>query len=234
METPTLPSTVREDALVWTLRGPLLEMISTRAPRCREAVAESRGTSSLSMPLERAEATVAWGFRQWVYSSSKARLRAPSGSHASCQKLVDAPPPTRTEVIERYRGRRRWSELQWVPHSTVVARGSSMKAPWRELHTQRGQDEPAAECSLCRSFTCRLQALVLNLQHPNAQPAVLLRLAHSVLCYETLGAGNLVRGSPEEGMTDSVQSRQHARGQFHSTHCVGRKGVEDGVDQPKT
>jgi hypothetical protein len=84
-------------------------------PRFRKAVVERRGTSYRSRPLEKTEAIVASGFKQWVNSSGMAKCKAPSGSQASRQKLADAPSPTRTVVIDRYRGRRWRRELQCGP-----------------------------------------------------------------------------------------------------------------------
>jgi hypothetical protein len=75
------------------------------------------------------------------------------------------------------------------------------------------------------------QAGVLNGDGADAQPPFVFRAADAIPSDEALGATGFIRARPEEGATQPVQSGDHARGEFKSSHGKGWQSVEHSVEE---
>jgi type IV secretory pathway VirB10-like protein len=80
------------------------------------------------------------------------------------------------------------------------------------------------------------QAGVLNGDGADAKPTFVLWAADAIPGDEALGTIGFIRGRPEEGATQPVQSGEHARGQLKGSHGKSWQSVEHSVeqDQPPT
>jgi hypothetical protein len=75
------------------------------------------------------------------------------------------------------------------------------------------------------------ETCVLNAQSAHDKAALVLGAAHTVPGNEVFGTRSALLRVPEKGMMEGVQGFDHRRQQHESSHRMGRKRVQKGIDE---
>jgi hypothetical protein len=76
-----------------------------------------------------------------------------------------------------------------------------------------------------------MYALLLGDDALDAKPSIPLGTAHRVPHHQTLGAGGVASGVPEESAPEYLDRTEEGVWELQSTHGKGREDIQDGVEQ---